>query len=112
MDDPHGELTLDGPRAVRTFTLARECDEDRGHTHRYDHVTRVVQGSVRVFYGDGTVETHHEDYRAGEFFTVKAEVHHRIKALEADTVYACEFSHRDFDGLVTQEYQGHASAYT
>ncbi len=98
-----------GPVAFRRFSFAKACEEDVGHSHNFDHVTIVNAGSVRVFYGDGEHESHHEDYRAGDFFLCEAGLHHRIKSLEPNTRYTCMFSHRDADGIVTQTYSSEAA---
>ena len=104
-----GELIHLGPIAYRAFVLERTCEEDAGHSHNFDHVTFVNAGKVRVFFGDGMIEPECHDYAAGEFFLCKAEVHHRIKAMEPNTRYTCMFSHRDADGLVTQSYESEAA---
>ncbi len=102
-----------GPVALRSFTLAETCHENQGHVHNYDHVTFVQAGALKVFWrkpGEA-VERESREFKAGEFFLVKAEVAHRIKATAPGTRYACVFTHRDFDGAVVQEYNGHLDAY-
>lgn len=102
-----------GPVAVRPFSLAKTCHENQGHTHHYDHVTFVQAGSLKVFWRKPGEAEEHESrpFKVGEFFVVKAEVAHRVKALEDGTRYACVFTHRDFDGAVVQEHNGHLEAY-
>jgi quercetin dioxygenase-like cupin family protein len=105
------DVTILGPIGYRQFSLERECEENQGHAHNYDHVTFVQAGSVKVFYrhpGD-TVDRESRVFRVGQFFVVKAEVHHRVKAMEPNTRYACVFTHRDFDGVVVQEFDANAS---
>ncbi len=104
-----GELIHLGPIAYRQFSLELTCDEDVGHSHNFDHITFVNVGSVRVFFGDGITENDGKIYIAGEFFLCRADVHHRIKAMEPDTHYTCMFSHRDADGIVTQQYSSEAA---
>ena len=106
-------LTILGPVAMRSFTLARKCEESHGHAHNYDHVTFVQSGAVQVFYrlGPDMPEKESREFKAGDFFLVKAEVYHRIKATQPDTRYACVFTHRDFDGAIVQEYNGNDPAY-
>jgi quercetin dioxygenase-like cupin family protein len=110
------DIIVLGPVAYRAFSLPRECDANQGHAHNYDHITIVQAGAVKVFWrpaGDEAgPERESKVFRAGEFFLVRAEVEHRIKALAPDTRYACVFTHRDFDeGAVVQEYNGHPDAY-
>ncbi len=102
-----------GPFAYRPFALDRECQENHGHTHNYDHMTFVQAGSVQVF-GRSTPDGEEQEsrtYKAGEFFLIPKDMYHRIKAMEPNTRYVCMFAHRDGDGLVTQEYQGYEEAY-
>lgn len=111
----NSELVILGPIGKRTHLLEEACQENVGHTHNYDHVTMVIRGRVRVTYRymrDGQEVTgESREFGAGEDILIKADVMHTIKALEPNTVYKCVFSHRDFDGLVTQIYQGNDRAY-
>lgn len=102
-----------GPVAYRPFNLPEECQENAGHLHHYDHITVVQAGALKVFWRkDGEdVERESRVYHPGEFFLVKADTYHRIKATKPGTRYACVFTHRDHDGLVVQEYEGHLEAY-
>ncbi len=102
-----------GPVAHRQFELAQACHENQGHTHNYDHVTFVQAGSLKVFWrkpGEAA-EKESRVFKTGDFFLVKADTEHRIKAVEAGTRYACVFTHRDAAGMVVQEYEGHDAAY-
>lgn len=99
-------LTLVGPLAIRPFTLEQICTSHQGHQHNYDHTTIVLQGRLRACLPDGD-----QEYAAGDYFAVPAKTWHILKALEPNTKYLCVFSHRDFDGLVTQEYVGNDEAY-
>ncbi len=96
-----------GPLGIRPFEFASVCESHVGHQHNYDHTTIVICGRVRVFYLDQDPQ----EYGPGEYFAVPAKVFHTLKALEPNTKYLCVFSHRDFDGLVTQEYVGNPDAY-
>lgn len=109
------DLAITGPVGYRQFVLEHACEENAGHKHNYDHTTFVHRGSVRVTackeQPDGTLAVVAEkEYTAGEFVYIPANLHHTIKALEDGTVYFCIFSHRDFDGLVTQKYAGNQAA--
>ena len=107
-------LEIVGPIAVRRGTLEAICDESAGHEHNYDHVTLVLHGRIRVKYAwdeaGRTIEGQSKEFAAGETVHIKAKVRHTIKALDPNTRYVCIFSHRDFDGLVTQSYVGHVLA--
>ena len=109
------DLAIVGPIGVRRHVLEKTCNESEGHEHNYDHTTIVIRGSIRVTYSypkDGEIAAgESREFAAGELIEIKANVHHTIKALEDNTVYYCIFSHRDFDGLVTQKYVGNSQAY-
>lgn len=102
-----------GPLGIREFQLAKKCEANQGHRHNYDHATIVIRGALKVY--SKTTEDGEEKesvvFREGARFTVLANVYHRIVALEDQTRYLCVFSHRDFEGLVTQEYMGNEEAY-
>jgi quercetin dioxygenase-like cupin family protein len=104
-----------GPIGIRRFTLDSVCQESVGHEHNYDHVTIVISGRIRVKYRyvqDGKeIEGESREFGPGDPVTIKANVRHTIKALAPNTVYLCIFSHRDFEGLVTQTYVGNHEAY-
>ncbi len=105
-----------GPVALRRFDLLEVCQENQGHAHNYDHVTFVVRGAVKVFYRlpDEAEERESPVFRAGDerpYFLVKKDVHHRIKAVEPNTRYACVFAHHDHDGAAVQEYAGNEASY-
>ncbi len=103
------DVTVLGPVAYREFQLEQVCNENQGHQHNYDHITVVRRGSLKVFWGEPEKES--RVFRAGDFFLVRANIAHRIKAMEPDTKYACVFTHRDHEGQVVQEYEGHLEAY-
>lgn len=109
------DLSIIGPIGVRKFELAEVCESNAGHQHNYDHVTIVVRGRIKVIYryeqGGQVVEGESREFGAGETVTIKANVHHTVKSLEANTLYLCVFSHRDFDGQVIQSYRGNDAAY-
>lgn len=109
-------LNVVGPVGLRQFHLEKVCEANAGHEHNYDHTTIVIRGRIRVQYSyvkDGkTVTGESKEFGQGESFVVLANVRHTIKALEPDTIYTCVFSHRDFDGLITQNYTGNPRAYT
>lgn len=104
-----------GHVAYRDFTLARECEENKGHLHHYDHLTVVRAGAVKVFWRkEGEPESAERQsrvFRAGEFFTVMRDTYHRIKAVEVPAKWACVYHHRDRNGLIVEEYEGHDEAY-
>ncbi len=108
-------LAIVGPVGIRQNVLAERCESHVGHEHTYDHGTMVIRGRVRVSYswleGDKVVTGPDREFGQNEDVVIKAHVRHTVKALEPNTVYKCVFSHRDFDGLVSQTYTGNNEAY-
>ncbi len=107
-------VTVLGPVACRSFELKKKCEENQGHRHNYDHVTFVQAGSLKVFWKTAPDDPENESrvFKVGEFFLVKKDVYHRIKAMKPGTRYVCVFTHRDFGGeTVVQEYNGYLDAY-
>lgn len=70
---------------VKRMVVA-EADTYLGqHAHRYDHVTVVATGTVRLWEG----ETDRGEFRAPAFITIKAGALHRFRTLEPATVLLC-----------------------
>lgn len=109
------DVAIIGPVGIRQMHMERECHAHSGHEHNYDHTTIIIRGRVKVLYRyvkDGQeIEGESEEFCQGETIHIRAKVRHTIKALEDNTLWYCVFSHRDFDGLVTQEYVGNQAAY-
>lgn len=77
-----------------------------GHTHNFDHTTIVFRGAVHV---EATTPDGRQivaDFRAPAHFLVKADVLHKITALEDDSEAWCVYSHRTPQGDVVQVYTG------
>lgn len=107
-------LVISGPIAHRTFTLGKKCETDQQHEHKYDHLTLVTRGRIKVFYeyeeNGKTIKGESGEYGEDEFVTMKAGARHTVKALVDNTKYKCIFSHRDLDGIIIQSYNGNAGA--
>ncbi len=108
-------LHIIGPLGIRDFVLPEVCMESVGHEHNEDHVTIVVKGAILVKYSymDKGVLVSGESARfnQGQEVLIRKGVKHTIKALEPNTMYKCVFSHRDYDGVITQTYTGNQLAY-
>ena len=107
------DLALIGPVGIRSFTLEKACEANHGHEHNYDHTTIVIRGRLKVLYAyekDGqTIEGESEEFGQGETIHIRAKVRHTLIALEANTMYMCVFSHRDFNGVVVETYNAACS---
>lgn len=109
------DLAIVGPLGIRRFELDKKCETNEGHKHNYDHTTIVIRGGIKVIYSyekDGKlIEGESAEFRQGQAIAIKKDVLHTIKALEDNTQYVCVFSHRDFDGQIIENYNGHSQAY-
>lgn len=108
-------LQVIGPIGIREYTLGKKCEINEGHEHNYDHTTIVINGGIKVTYSyeqDGkTVEGESGEFYQGQAVCIKAGVKHAVKALSDNTKYMCVFSHRDFDGVVVEDYNGNLEAH-
>ena len=100
---------------IREMRLDKAGDIIDGHTHNFDHTTYVVHGAVRVeaLAADESVLRSVEK-RASDghnWVLIKAEVKHRITALEDNTVAHCIYAHRNPQGNVVQKYDGWTPGY-
>jgi quercetin dioxygenase-like cupin family protein len=100
------DASIIGPIAARRFVIEKKCEVNEQHEHNYDHATIVCRGAIKVVTNEGASRR----YECGEAVSIPAGKKHGIKALEDNTVYLCVFSHRDFDGLVTEKYIGNQKA--
>lgn len=109
------DVAIIGPVGIRQMHLEKTCEAHVGHEHNYDHTTIVIRGRIKVLYRyvrDGEeIEGESDEFGPGETIHIRAKVRHTIKALEDGSLWYCVFSHRDFGGLVTQEYIGNQAAY-
>lgn len=73
-----------------------------GHYHRFDHVTLLATGSVKV-----EVDGHEpKEFNAPTFIVISKNHKHKITALTDDVVYYCVFAIRDIDGEVVEDIYG------
>lgn len=100
-------VSIVGPVGLDRFVLDKTCQTNELQAHNYDHATIVCRGALAAII-DGVQSRR---YESGEAIAIAAGKTHILKALEDNTVYVCAFSHRDFDGLVTQTYIGNEAAY-
>ena len=81
------------------------------HSHNFDHTTSLFKGSLRIeaTLRDGTTVV--REGKAPSHWLIKANVAHKLTALEDDTVAWCVYSHRSPQGDVVVEYDGWDKAY-
>lgn len=86
-----------------------------GHTHHFDHTTYVVRGSVKIesLNPDGSVKQTaiKRAVDGHNWVLIKAEVCHRITALEDNTMAHCIYAHRTPQDEISQVYEGWMESY-
>jgi hypothetical protein len=94
------EFGFFGNLFVRQVVFAEAGDWLPGHEHRFDHMTFVGRGGVRVHRDDAVAPD--RTVWAPAFIETPARMRHSLHALEDDTVAWCIFAVRDVDGQVLQ----------
>ena len=97
---------------IRPHANMAKGDVLEGHTHNFDHVSIVFTGAVRV---DAVLTDGREvsaEFKAPAHCLIKAEVVHKITALEDGTNFWCVYAHRTPQADVVQEYPGWPEAYS
>tara|TARA_R110000868_G_scaffold218216_1_gene468432 strand:+ start:1231 stop:1605 length:375 start_codon:yes stop_codon:yes gene_type:complete len=92
------ELGYFGNIWVRQNILGLAGEAHDGHEHKFDHVTLLVSGKVRVEIAGRDAK----EFTAPTFIVIRKEHRHKITALEDGTVYYCVFALRDLDGEVME----------
>lgn len=92
------ELGFFGNIWVRQNVLELAGQSFDGHEHKFDHVTLLVSGKVRVQIKDNQPK----EFTAPTFIVIRKEQQHKITALEDKTIYYCVYALRDLDGEVME----------
>lgn len=107
-------LDIVGPLGIRRCVLDKSCVGYDWHEHKYDHDAIFISGAGLVEYEyeeNGKLITGSKEYYQSEIAVIKAGVKHRVIPTTDKVVWICAFSHRDFDGMVTERYVGNLEAY-
>lgn len=95
---------------IREMIFNKAGDTVQGHTHNFDHTTYVAKGGLRIesLNDDDSVRDSADHYATDglAWFLIKAEVKHRITALEDGSIGHCIYSHRTPQGEIVQEWTG------
>jgi hypothetical protein len=102
MKAEHIELGYFGNIWVRQNNFPHIGDSHAGHQHKFDHVTLLARGSVRVEV-DGYEP---KEYTAPTFMIMRKDKNHKMTATSPDTIYYCVFALRDIDGEVVDPVYG------
>lgn len=87
---------------VKQHHLHNRQDNGGGHAHKFDHITLLCQGKVKVEI-DGYEP---KEFTAPTFIIIRKEHQHKITALEDNTIYYCVFALRNIDGEVIDNIYG------
>ena len=93
----------EGDKFIRECSLPARGDFIRGHTHKYDHLTKVISGTAKIISTNTKNEVEEHVIEAPGEMMVKAGVLHSLEALTGGVVIHCVFQHRDKHGNVTDE---------
>jgi hypothetical protein len=110
---------------IREMRFEKAGEMIQGHTHNFDHTTYVARGALRIEalrVGKAAIGDTPPEYevvktavkRAGEghnWVLIKADVCHRITALEDHSMGHCIYAHHTPQGTVQQQYDGWDAAY-
>ena len=97
---------ISGNIFIRPNNLNKVGEFVDGHGHNFDHTTIIFKGAVEVRAKLPTGQIVERTFTAPAHFLVKAEVEHKITAVEDNTVFWCVYSHRTPQGDIIQEYDG------
>jgi hypothetical protein len=87
---------------VKQNRLLKNNHNGGGHAHKFDHVTLLCQGKVKV-----EIEGYEsKEFTAPTFIIIKKEHQHKITALVDNTIYYCIFALRGIDGEVVDDIYG------
>ena len=93
-NNPHVQLGCVANLFSRQMHFKNAGDLEHGHTHKFDHLTLLAAGSLRV-----TVKGNTTDFKAPHMIYIKAEHEHELVALEDNTVAYCIHALRDGNGV-------------
>lgn len=85
---------------VKMNYLRQAGDRMGGHTHKFDHVSLLARGKVRVEIKGYPPR----EFSAPTFIVIKKEHEHDFVALEDNSLWYCVFAVRDIDGNVEDIY--------
>ncbi len=94
-DDRHDLLGCYANIWIRQKKFLTKGQMIGGHTHRYDHMSLLASGKVKV---EANGVEH--EYEAPAFLIIRKDVVHNVTALSEGVVWFCLFANRDVEGEV------------
>ena len=88
-------------------------DKVSGHAHNFDHVTFLWRGSVglRAWHAESPDKVTTRKFSAPARVLIHKDWMHEFTALEDGTAADCIYAVRDFDGQVTDIWNGDTTPY-
>ena len=113
------EMMIEGPMGnvyFRPMRFEQKGEMTLGHKHNFDHVTFLWHGSVRLRAWQGSQDAPEvvpvdRQYAAPSRILIRREWFHEITALENQSYADCIYAVRDFDGNVTDTWNGSPEPY-
>jgi len=96
------ELGAFGNIWVRQHVIGKAGDSNPGHQHKFDHVTLLASGKVKVEV-EGKPP---KEFTAPTFIVIRKEHNHKITALSDNVTYYCVFALRNINGEVLEDIYG------
>jgi len=100
---------------IREMKFEKAGDIVEGHTHNFDHTTYVAHGSVKIesLNEDGSVKQTviKRAVDGHNWVLIKADVCHRLTALEDNSMGHCIYSHRNPQAEIIEAYDGWMEGY-
>lgn len=84
MNEPEISLGLVANLFSRMMHFKKAGDIEYGHTHQFDHLTLLANGSLKV-----TVDGETTEFKAPTMIFIKKDKNHELVALEDNTVAYC-----------------------
>jgi hypothetical protein len=100
MDEPVStEIKLTADLFIKTAQLAKAGTPVLQHAHKYDHVTLLAYGSMRVWADDEMLG----DYTGPVGILIRAHVRHRMVTLTDGVVFCCIHALHGTDAVEIEE---------
>lgn len=91
---PKTDLKIVDNVFVKLHHFLNAGDTHDGHSHSFDHITLLANGSVKMIHDKGEAE-----YKAPYLIVTPKGIKHQFIALEANTVFCCIHAIREKDEL-------------
>ena len=94
MSRPTTDIKIVDNVFVKMHLFHRVGDTHEGHSHSFDHITLLANGSVNMVHDNGQAE-----YKAPHLIVTPKGIKHQFTALEPNTVFCCIHAIREKDDL-------------